>query len=282
MLAWDKGNNREIVEDMRKDACGEFSPTRDKPLYWASFLDGMQRVLLFTEIKEIAESSEASNLLEVIQREVNVSVHGIGLSLVNNHSRQEIMYLAVASSGIIWESCRVDGRRYKPLGHKLSANLEAAYQHFLLRQGESDEEGIVTIDGKTTVDFKSSLILKPNKKKIRRTFETGMWLQMKSSPSQMQLHAKINRLQIDNQMFDCIFPVVLAPVPPPKSVAVDSGEFGFFWFVENRGKISHSYTISNKFRYVSFVKKDPVSRYQTVCGSQYSPTTNQKQSDKTI
>lgn len=46
---------------------------------------------------------------------------------------------------------------------------------------------------------------------------------MKTSPSQMQLHAKINRVQIDNQMYDCIFPVVLAPVPPPKSVAADSG-----------------------------------------------------------
>lgn len=48
---------------------------------------------------------------------------------------------------------------------------------------------------------------------------------MKTSPSQMQLHAKINRVQIDNQMYDCIFPVVLAPVPPPKSVAADSGEY---------------------------------------------------------
>lgn len=57
----------------------------------------------------------------------------------------------------------------------------------------------------------------------RRTYQTGVWLNMKTSPSQMQLHAKINRVQIDNQMYDCIFPVVLAPVPPPKSVAADSG-----------------------------------------------------------
>jgi hypothetical protein len=35
----------------------------------------------------------------------------------------------------------------------------------------------------------------------------------------------VNRLQIDDQMYDCVFPVVLAPVPPPKSVAADSGRF---------------------------------------------------------
>jgi vacuolar protein sorting-associated protein 13A/C len=46
---------------------------------------------------------------------------------------------------------------------------------------------------------------------------------MKTSPHQLQLHAKVNRQQIDNQMYDCVFPVVLAPVPPPKSVAADSG-----------------------------------------------------------
>jgi hypothetical protein len=81
----------------------------------------------------------------------------------------------------------------------------------------------VAIDAKTEVDFHTNLMTKPHKRKIRRTFETGLWVQMRSSPSQFQLHAKVNRLQIDNQMYDCIFPVVLAPVPLPKSVAVDSG-----------------------------------------------------------
>lgn len=73
------------------------------------------------------------------------------------------------------------------------------------------------------IDFTQNLVLKPTKKKLRRTFQTGLWLSMKTSPSQFQLHAKINRLQIDNQMYDCIFPVVLAPVTPPKSVVASTG-----------------------------------------------------------
>ena len=50
----------------------------------------------------------------------------------------------------------------------------------------------------------------------------GLWLQVRDSDHQRQIHAKINRVQIDNQLTNCWFPVVLAPVPPPKSVLADS------------------------------------------------------------
>ena len=75
------------------------------------------------------------------------------------------------------------------------------------------------------MDFQAEEMLRPYKRQLRRTFQTGLWLQMRTSPHQLQLHAKVNRLQIDDQMYDCVFPVVLAPVPPPKSVAADSGRF---------------------------------------------------------
>lgn len=89
------------------------------------------------------------------------------------------------------------------------------------------KNSIVTL-GKLEVDFYTEMILKPNKRRLRRTFQTGFWMQLKTSEHQLQLHAKINRLQIDNQLYDCIFPVVLAPIPPPKSVAADTGkEFKF-------------------------------------------------------
>lgn len=104
-------------------------------------------------------------------------------------------------------------------------NLEAAYQQYLERSYIATEDfGRAIVDSKTEVDFIDMLMLKPHKRYIRRTFQTGLWMQMKSSIHQMQIHAKINRIQIDNQMFDCIFPVVLAPVPPPKSVAQDNCE----------------------------------------------------------
>lgn len=65
--------------------------------------------------------------------------------------------------------------------------------------------------------------MKPHRRYIRRTFQTGLWVQHRASLHQVQLHAKVNRLQIDNQLSDCVFPVILGPVPPPKSIAQSSG-----------------------------------------------------------
>ena len=62
----------------------------------------------------------------------------------------------------------------------------------------------------------------PHEGRIRRQFQKGLWLQVRTSAHQRQIHAKINRVQIDNQLVNCLFPVILAPVPPPKSVLADS------------------------------------------------------------
>lgn len=116
----------------------------------------------------------------------------------------------------------MSSKRFKQLSVKECALIEAAYQQYLLTASESTPTSSVMVDHKIEVDFKNEVMLRPHKRRIRRAFQTGLWLQMKTSPNQLQLHAKINRVQIDNQMYDCIFPVVLAPVPPPKSVAADS------------------------------------------------------------
>lgn len=222
-ILWEKAHKIEIENDLRKDGCGSFQISESHQVYWTSFLDGMQRILLFTDNSSLAQS--ATNILEIIQQEITLTLHGVGLSLVNNETRQEIMYIGIASSGVIWETCKPNKKRYKPLGIAESTHIENAYQHYLIQQLDSDSSisGTVLIDNKIEVDFESKQMFKPRRRTLRRTFQTGVWLQMKTSPSQTQLHAKINRLQIDNQMYDCIFPVVLAPVPPPKSVAADSG-----------------------------------------------------------
>ena len=65
-------------------------------------------------------------------------------------------------------------------------------------------------------------MLSPHEGRIRRQFQKGLWLQIRTSAHQRQIHAIINRIQIDNQLVNCLFPVILAPVPPPKSVLADS------------------------------------------------------------
>lgn len=100
ILVWDRGFKKEIQNDLRKDVGGEFSPADGINICWASFLDGLQRVLLFTEDRSIAESAQASNIFVQFDQEINVSIHGLGISLVNNLLRQEIMYIGIASSGL--------------------------------------------------------------------------------------------------------------------------------------------------------------------------------------
>ncbi|XP_031336343.1 vacuolar protein sorting-associated protein 13 isoform X2 [Photinus pyralis] len=222
VLVWDIGHKKEMEDDLRKDGVGEFSPSDNTQVYWVSFLDGLQRVLLFTLDKSVAENVQCAKQFEAIQQEINVLIHGLGLSLVNNVTRQEILYAGIASSGITWETCKMHTRRWKQLGNRESLAIESAYQsHLNHLQVSGTSSGHVVVDSNTEVDFETGFMFRPNKRRLRRSFQTGLWLQLKTSPLQLQLHAKINRLQIDNQMQDCIFPVVLAPVPPPKTVASD-------------------------------------------------------------
>ena len=67
-------------------------------LSWVSFLDGMQRVLLFTDHPELAaQLAKTTGEMERIEQEIDVSIYGVGLSLVNNDAdvRQELQYSAI-------------------------------------------------------------------------------------------------------------------------------------------------------------------------------------------
>ena len=46
----------------------------------------------------------------------------------------------------------------------------------------------------------------------------------------IQCHIKVNRLQIDNQMPDHIFGIVMCPIAPPKTVAIEHSPKSFIEF----------------------------------------------------
>lgn len=114
----------------------------------------MQRVLLFTSDASIAHDAQSSSDLENIDREFNVSFHGLGMSVINNTIKQEIFYLAIASTGIIWETCKMSSKRFKQLSYRDCDLIEAAYQHYLQTlpdQCTSTVSSVVIIDNKTEV-----------------------------------------------------------------------------------------------------------------------------------
>lgn len=105
----------------------------------------------------------------------------------------------------------------------MNEKVEERYQEYLRDcavDATEEKKYFLNSNGTVELDFKFMVMQKQtSQRRIRRLFYPGFWLEMKTSSYQLQLHAKINRIQIDNQLPDSIFPIILAPIPPPKSVA---------------------------------------------------------------
>lgn len=74
---------------------GQFFYDNKSQVHWISFLDGRQRVLLFTEDTAVVTKARQAEELEQFQQEVRLSLQSLGLSLVNNSSRHEIAYIGI-------------------------------------------------------------------------------------------------------------------------------------------------------------------------------------------
>lgn len=56
-------------------------------------------MLLFTKDVAIAKKLEGSATIQKITQSVEVRIHGIGFSLINNAINTTILYMGIASSG---------------------------------------------------------------------------------------------------------------------------------------------------------------------------------------
>ncbi|XP_029431385.1 vacuolar protein sorting-associated protein 13C isoform X2 [Rhinatrema bivittatum] len=205
--------------DLLKDECGQFPYNQNIQIHWVSFLDGRQRVLLFTDDVALVSRARQAEEMEQPDQEMNVSLHSLGLSLVNNDIKQEISYIGITSSGVVWEM--KPKQRWKPFNQKQINMLEQAYQKYLTR---STEKEWIAIDDNFEVNFgKIPMVMRlPVKCSIRRNFLSGIQIEFKQSPHQKSLRAQLYWLQIDNQLPGAMFPAVFHPVAPPKSIALDS------------------------------------------------------------
>lgn len=228
IMYWHNRDEKTMVEtDLQKDEFGFYNLVGEseaqQQIFWVSFLDGLQRVLLFTKDKKAVADLQVSNYTKITQ-DVEVEIFGIGLSLVNNTKQLEILYLGIASTEVVWQELKKK-MYYKQMKASDSQIIETKYQEYLLDQvsgGSSHKQYPVDLSG-VVVDFHQMKIIKGQKMRdIKRSFYPGFWFQQKKSPYQTQTHAKINRIQIDNQTSDPIFPVIFSPVSPPKSIAANS------------------------------------------------------------
>ena len=69
--------------------------TRGKKVYWVSFVDGLQRVVLFTGSAGLKKRVESGSAKEHPHTEVSLSLIGSGLSLVDDVRGQEVAYIGI-------------------------------------------------------------------------------------------------------------------------------------------------------------------------------------------
>uniref|UniRef100_A0A8C3T614 Vacuolar protein sorting 13 homolog C n=1 Tax=Chelydra serpentina TaxID=8475 RepID=A0A8C3T614_CHESE len=205
-LSWTYAQN--VGEhDLLKDECGQFPYNSNTQIHWVSFLDGRQRVLLFTDDVALVSKARQAEEMEQPDQEINLSLHSLGLSLVNNENKQEISYIGIT------RYCR--WKASLPLNGPMSSlgiyfnTLENC--HFEVDY--ASKIGLFLMPMKMRLPIKCS---------IRRNFLSGIHIEFKQSPHQRSLRAQLNWLQVDNQLPGPMFPVVFHPVAPPKSVALDS------------------------------------------------------------
>ncbi|XP_069621703.1 intermembrane lipid transfer protein VPS13C isoform X2 [Ranitomeya imitator] len=214
-LIWTYSQNKGEL-DLLKDESGQFAYNHEIQIHWVSFLDGRQRVLLFTEDVALVTKARQAEEMEQPDQEVNISIHSLGLSLINNETKQEISYIGITSSGVIWEL--MPKQKWKPFNQKQILQLEQAYEKYL----PGEQCRWTKLDGNFEVSFSCMEMRSPVKCKIRRSFLSGIQIELKQSPHQRSLRAQLFWLQVDNQLPGSMFPAVFHPVAPPKSIALDS------------------------------------------------------------
>ncbi|KAG1650405.1 Vacuolar protein sorting-associated protein 13C [Nymphon striatum] len=179
-------------------------------VHWVSYIDGHQRVLLFTQDERVAKQAR-KNIDEISNLEVFFSLGDIGLSLINGLSK-EVGYMSISSPPAIWE-VEINGKM-KLLNVELSTWLE---DNFVAEQGKAELKDYIH------VDFSKMSMTKPFFGKLKRTYNPALWFQYRQSEHQMYVHTKIHRIQIDNQLPDAVFPTVFWPAPLPQYIIKKNG-----------------------------------------------------------
>ncbi|KAJ0183073.1 hypothetical protein K1T71_001049 [Dendrolimus kikuchii] len=178
---------------------------KDKVIvYWISYMDGYQRVLALAQDERIAYqyrtriNSERSNI------EVYMSLSGVSLSICvqTNTAVKEMAYLSISDSLPRWE-LNVS-HKWRQLSPDLTTWIEDKYQ--------SDQRKC-NLKEYIHIDLEKMQMTKPFFSELRRTYNPCIWLQIRKSDTYTYVHLKCQRLQIDNQLNEAVFPTVFYPAP---------------------------------------------------------------------
>ncbi|MXQ95840.1 hypothetical protein E5288_WYG002671 [Bos mutus] len=66
-------------------------------IYLVSFFEGLQRIILFTEDPRVFKVTYESEKAELAEQEIVLALQDVGISLVNNYTKQEVAYIGITS-----------------------------------------------------------------------------------------------------------------------------------------------------------------------------------------
>lgn len=141
--------------------------------------------------------------------ELYMSLSGVSLSVCVQTCAgvKELAYVSMTDSLPRWE-VNVS-HKWKQLSPDLTAWIENNYQ---------TDQKKCQLKEYIHIDLEKMQMTKPFFSELRRTYNPGIWLQLRKSDTCTYCHLKVQGLQIDNQLNDAVFPSVLYPAPLPPNV----------------------------------------------------------------
>ncbi|NXU47151.1 VP13A protein, partial [Turnix velox] len=222
-LKWKCGNRTEEINP-KEDKMEILRLDCRKVVYLVSFFEGLQRIVLITEDENVFKLTYESVKAELAEQEIVLSLQDVGISLVNNYTKQEVSYIGITSSDVVWETKPKKKSRWRPMSVKQTDKLEQEFRDY--SELTPSENKIIELESNVLVcltpNGMNMKIQQPNEVPIRRNYLPALKVEYSSSAHQKSFRIQIYRIQIQNQIPGAIFPFVFYPIKPPKSVTLDS------------------------------------------------------------
>ena len=82
------------------------------------------------------------SLAESMGQHIQIGIHDIGVSIVNDHTREEMLYISLNKSRVIWTEMKKS--RVRPLSHEVNAHLEELYKtHVEKREANPEDKDLL-------------------------------------------------------------------------------------------------------------------------------------------
>ncbi|MEQ2310370.1 hypothetical protein AMECASPLE_008153, partial [Ameca splendens] len=220
-LRWKCGQNSGELK-VEKELMDEHL-SKEGRLYVIPFYEGLQRVVLFTEDKRVFKQLLENESLQRAEQETILSLQNVGISLVNNTNSQEVSFIGITSSDVVWEIKPKKKDRWKTLSTAEAEILENSYKDYI--DSSPIDHYIAELENLQvcfTPNGADMHMLQPTQAPLRRHFLPGVKVEYSISPRQRSYRVQIHHIQIQNQLQGAIFPFVFSPVKLPKSIAKDT------------------------------------------------------------